>query len=104
VTTDSDTKVTKTTKSDVDALKKGQTITVIGEADGEDTVKATTISEGAGLRGGFGARPGAAGGVSGAAVATTRARADADGERWTLARSACSSRLRRHAFAARLTG
>ncbi|WP_349899686.1 hypothetical protein [Parafrigoribacterium soli] len=57
VTTGSDTTVTKTAKTTVGALKKGQTITVIGEADGDEAVKATTISEGAGLRGGFAARP-----------------------------------------------
>ena len=61
ITTSSDTKVTKTSASSVDALKKGETITVIGEAGSDDSVTATTISEGAdGLRGGFG-RGGAGG-------------------------------------------
>ena len=61
ITTSSDTKVTKTSASSVDALKKGETITVIGEAGSDGSVTATTISEGAGgLRGGFG-RGGAGG-------------------------------------------
>jgi len=55
ITTSSDTKVTKTSASSVDALEKGETITVIGQAGSDGDVAATTISEGAaGLRGGFG--------------------------------------------------
>lgn len=59
VTTSDTTKVTKTSASSVGALKKGETITVIGEAGSDGSVTAATISEGAGLRGGFG--PGGAG-------------------------------------------
>ena len=58
VTTSGDTKVTKTEASSVSELKKGETITVIGQAGSDGSVTATTISEGAGLRGGFGGRPG----------------------------------------------
>ncbi|HXD60506.1 MAG TPA: hypothetical protein VN619_01125 [Lacisediminihabitans sp.] len=66
VSADSSTTVTKTTKSSVDALKKGQKITVIGTSDGDDSVKATAISEGAaGLRGVLG-RPGGGTGRTGA--------------------------------------
>ncbi|MEO6943571.1 MAG: hypothetical protein ABI053_02550 [Lacisediminihabitans sp.] len=62
VTTSGDTKVTKTSASSVDALKKGETITVIGATGSDGSVTATTISEGAGLRGGFGR--GSAGGTA----------------------------------------
>lgn len=55
ITTSSDTKVTKTSASSVDALKKGETVTVIGQPGSNGDVAAATISEGAaGLRGGFG--------------------------------------------------
>ncbi|MCU1580809.1 MAG: hypothetical protein JWO01_197 [Microbacteriaceae bacterium] len=55
VTTDSSTKVSKTSASDVSALKAGQTVTVIGATGSDGTVTATSISEGAGAgRGGFG--------------------------------------------------
>ena len=61
VTTSSDTKVTKTSASSVGAPKKGETVTVISATGSDGSVTATTISEGAGLRGGFG-RAGGAGG------------------------------------------
>ena len=61
VTTSTDTMVTKTSASSVGALKKGETVTVIGATGSDGSVTATTISEGAGLRGGFG-RAGGAGG------------------------------------------
>jgi Domain of unknown function (DUF5666) len=64
ITTSGSTKVTKTSTSSVGALKKGETVTVIGETDADGKVAATTISEGdAGLRGGLG-RPGGAGGTA----------------------------------------
>jgi len=60
VTTSDKTRVSKTTTSSVGALKKGETVTVIGATGSDGTVAATSISQGAGLRGGFGARPGGA--------------------------------------------
>jgi hypothetical protein len=60
VSTTAKTRVSKTTTSSVDELKKGETVTVIGATGSDGTVAATTISQGAGLRGGFGARPGGA--------------------------------------------
>jgi hypothetical protein len=63
VTTSDSTKVTKTTASSVGALKKGETITVIGQAGSGGSVAAATISEGAGLGGGF-----SRGGVRGTAT------------------------------------
>ena len=59
VTTSDSTSVTTTKKSSVSDLSKGETITVIGQADGSGNVTATTISEGqTALRGGFGNRGG----------------------------------------------
>lgn len=60
ITTTSTTKVTKTTSSTLSALKPGQKVTVIGPAGTNGDVAATSVSEGAGLRG-FGGRPGGAG-------------------------------------------
>jgi hypothetical protein len=54
ITTSDSTRVTKTTASSVGALKKGETITVIGQAGTGGSVAAATIAEGDGLRGGFG--------------------------------------------------
>ncbi len=56
VSTSNSTRVSKTSRSSVSALKKGQAITVIGAAGADGTIAATAISEGAGLRGGFGGR------------------------------------------------
>lgn len=46
VTASADTTVTTTSDADVSDLKKGDTITAIGEADSDGNVTATTISEG----------------------------------------------------------
>ena len=55
VTTTAETNVTKTSKSSVDALKTGQTITVVGTKDASGNLTASSVSEGAdGMRGGFG--------------------------------------------------
>ncbi len=60
VTTTGTTTVTKTAKSSVSALKAGETITVIGQADSSGAITARSVSEGATAVGGrFGAgRPG----------------------------------------------
>ncbi|MES2171063.1 MAG: hypothetical protein V4479_10155 [Actinomycetota bacterium] len=60
VTTTGTTTVTKTSSSSVSALKAGETITVVGQADSSGNVTANSISEGAvaarfGGRGGAGA-------------------------------------------------
>jgi hypothetical protein len=47
VTTTSDTTVTTTEDSTVDALAEGDSLTVVGEADDDGNVTATSISEGA---------------------------------------------------------
>ncbi len=47
VTTTSTTTVTKTAKSTVSALKAGETITVVGQADSSGNITATSVSEGA---------------------------------------------------------
>ncbi|MCU1414233.1 MAG: hypothetical protein JWN80_1573 [Microbacteriaceae bacterium] len=60
VNTSGSTTVTKTSKSTVDSLKAGETITVIGQTDSSGNVSATSISEGAAI-GRFGGRGGAAG-------------------------------------------
>jgi hypothetical protein len=56
VMTSDSTKVTETTRSSVDKLKTGDTVTVIGRKDASGDVDAATIAEGksgfAGLRGG----------------------------------------------------
>lgn len=57
ITTGAATSVTVTEESSVEALAEGDTITVIGEADDDGNVTATTITEGATGFGGMGARP-----------------------------------------------
>ncbi len=58
VSTSDSTRVTQTSTSSVSKLKKGDTITVIGQRDSSGDVSATNIAEGAsglgGFRGGFG--------------------------------------------------
>jgi hypothetical protein len=55
VTTTDDTTVTTTEESTVDALAEGDSLTVVGEADDDGNVTATSISEGAtGFGGGMG--------------------------------------------------
>lgn len=56
VTTSSSTTVSKTAKSTVSALAKGDEVAVVGAADSNGNVTATSVSEGA-LIGGFGGRP-----------------------------------------------
>ncbi|MET4781101.1 DUF5666 domain-containing protein [Glaciihabitans sp. UYNi722] len=53
VTTGSDTAVSKTEKSTVDDLAKGDRVAVVGKADANGDVAATSVSEGATV-GGFG--------------------------------------------------
>ena len=61
------TKITKTKNGSLKDLKKGDTVTVVGQADSKGVVTATRISEGAGGIGGFGGGVGAAaGGATGA--------------------------------------
>ena len=60
VTTTGSTTVTKTSTSSVSALKAGETITVIGQADSSGNVTANSISEGA-AAGRFGGGRGGAG-------------------------------------------
>ncbi|MDQ1582584.1 MAG: hypothetical protein QOF36_638 [Microbacteriaceae bacterium] len=50
------TKVTQTSAGSVSALQTGQTITVVGTTDSSGNVTATSVAEGAGLRGGFSGR------------------------------------------------
>ncbi|MEO7006501.1 MAG: DUF5666 domain-containing protein [Terrimesophilobacter sp.] len=55
VTTTSSTRVSKTSKSSISALKTGQTVTVVGTKDSSGNLTASSVSEGAGgLRGGLG--------------------------------------------------
>jgi endonuclease YncB( thermonuclease family) len=55
ITATDDTTVTTTEDSTVDALAEGDSLTVVGEADDDGNVAATSISEGAtGMGGGFG--------------------------------------------------
>lgn len=60
ITTTPNTKVSKTIKSTIGALKMGETITVIGATGSDGTVAARAISQGASLRHGMGQRPGGA--------------------------------------------
>jgi hypothetical protein len=63
IDTSSSTKVMKSTTSSVSSLKAGESVTVIGSTDSSGNVTAKTISEGAAIRGGLGARGGAGGGA-----------------------------------------
>lgn len=62
VTTSGTTKVSKTTTSTLSALKAGQIVTVIGAAGSNGDIAATSVSEGASLRGPGGRNGGATGG------------------------------------------
>lgn len=62
VTTSGTTKVSKTTTSTLSALKAGQVVTVIGAAGSNGDIAATSVSEGASLRGPGGRKGGASGG------------------------------------------
>jgi preprotein translocase subunit YajC len=53
VTTSDSTRVSETTESSVSKLKKGDTVTVIGQKDSSGDVTADSISEGQGGFGGF---------------------------------------------------
>lgn len=65
VTVSGTTRVSKTTTTTLSALKAGQTVTVIGAAGSNGDIAATSVSEGASLRG-FGGRPGGGTGTPGA--------------------------------------
>lgn len=56
ITTTASTKVTQTSAGSVSGLTTGETITVVGTTDSTGNVTATTVAEGAGLRGGFSGR------------------------------------------------
>jgi len=71
VTTTSTTKVTSTSLSSISSLKTGQPVTVIGPIGSNGDVTATTVSEGASLRGLGGRNGGPSGGATGGATPAT---------------------------------
>jgi hypothetical protein len=64
VTTSGTTRVSKTTATTLSTLKAGQRVTVVGAAGSNGDIVATSVSEGASLRG-FGGRPGGIAGTPG---------------------------------------
>jgi hypothetical protein len=65
VTVSSATKISKTKSGTLADLKKGDTVTIVGQADSKGVVTASRISEGAGGPGGFGGGFGGGGGRGG---------------------------------------
>lgn len=67
VTTDSSTKISKTSSASLSDLKVGERVTAVGKSTGSGSVTATTVTEGGvlGGAGGFGGFRGGAGGGSG---------------------------------------